>query len=353
MMQNLGKKTIWTFILFLTIVLVSISDRIAVAQTKGGVETFYKGATIKFVVPNAPGGSYDLLARIIIPPLEKRTGAKVIVENMPGASGLVGGGYLYSLAKPDGLTIGLMPTNGMAASECLEVPEVKYKLEGFSYIGRVDLADRVVFASKGSGFKTISDMRKSTKTIRFGTVDPSSGSTVISALFIEAFGLNAKLIPGYKGNKEYMLATIAGRELDANATEIATFDEYVRRGEVTLITVLRDRRLPDFPEAPSVLETQGLSPESKRLLELAITLVSVGKMVMAPPNVSEDKRLFLEKALSASLEEPAVLDFAKKNGYNISPLSGKGCKELIDKVMKTIPKSERPKFRHIITQKYF
>lgn len=352
-MENWRKKKIWSFILSLSIIFVGISSRVAVAQTKGEVETFYKGATIKLIVPNAPGGSYDILARMVIPSFEKHTGAKIIVENMPGASGLVGGGYLYSLAKPDGLTIGLMPTNGMATSECLELPQVKYRLENFSYIGRVDFADRVIFASKASGFKTISDMRKSTKTIRFGTVDPSSGSTVAAALFIEAFGLNAKLIPGYKGNKEYMLATIAGRELDANGTEIASFEEYVRRGEVTIVTVLRDKRLPDYPEVPTVLETPGLSPESKKLVELSIALVSVGKMVMAPPNVSEDKRLFLEKALSVTLEEPGIVERAKINGYNISPLPGKGCEELIEKVMKIIPKSERPKFRHIITQKYF
>lgn len=185
-------KKIWTFILFLTIIFIGISSQKGIAQTKGEVEAFYKGATLRIIVPNAPGGDYDLTARLIAPPLEKYTGARVIVENMPGAGGFAGGAYIYSIAKPDGLTVGLLAPAGMILGEILEMESVKYKTEGFVCVGRAEVMKRAVFASKASRFKIIVDMQKATKTIRLGTVDPTSSSTAGQALLIEAFGLNAE-----------------------------------------------------------------------------------------------------------------------------------------------------------------
>ena len=76
-------------------------------------------------------------------------------------------------------------------------------------------------------------------------------------------------------------------------------------------------------------------------------------MIVAPPGLPEANRLFLENALSASLKEPGLVDWAKKWRYNINPLSGKECKELVVRLMEIVPKAERPKFKHLVTEKYF
>ena len=326
----------------------------ASAQTKGGAADFYKGATVNFTVTYAPGAAYDLWARALAPQMEKHTGARVLVHNIPGAAGLVGGAHLYSLAKPDGLTIGILPMPGMVVAEMLGFEAARFELDKFSFIGRVEVMDRALFASKVSGFKSISDMQKAAKTIRFGTVDPTSLSSVEETLFAEAFGLNAKIIPGYKGSKEYTLAVIAGRELEAAVTSLAGYNqELVKRGDLSLLAVMGKKRNPDFPEVPTFIESPGIKPEGKKLIELLDILIDGGRMIVAPPGVPEERRLFLEKALSDSLKEPAIVDWAKKGDYYISPLSGKECKGLIEKLKEIVPKSERPKIKHIVTQKYF
>ena len=323
------------------------------AQTKGGAADFYKGATLNFIVPYAPGGTYDLWARVLAPQFEKYTGARVLVQNLAGAAGLVGGAHLYSLAKPDGLTFGIFPMPGMVVAEMLEFEAARFGLGKFAYIGRVEVMDRGLFASKASNFKSISDMQKATKTIRFGTVDPTSQSSVDEALFAEALGLKAKIIPGYKGSKEYMLALIAGRELEAATTTLAGYEEHVKKGELTLLAVMGKKRIPAFPEVLTFMETQGVNPEGKKLIELLDILTDGGRMILAPPDVPEERRLFLEKALLASLKDTAILDWAKKGGYYISPLSGRECKQLIDRLMEIVPKAERPRIKHIVTQKFF
>ena len=331
-----------------------IFNPIASAQTKGGAADFYKGATVNFIVTYAPGAAYDLWARALAPQMEKYTGARVLVHNIPGAAGLVGGAHLYSLAKPDGLTIGILPMPGMVVAEMLEFEAARFELDKFSYIGRVEVMDRALFASKASGFKSISDMQKTSKTIRFGTVDPTSLSSVEETLFAEAFGLNAKIIPGYKGSREYTLAVIAGRELEAAVTSLAGYNQdLVKKGDLSLLAVMGKKRNPDFPEVPTFIESPGIKPEGKKLIELLDILIDGGRMIVAPPGVPEERRLFLEKALSDSLKTPAIADWAKKGDYYISPLSGKECKKLIEKLMEIVPRPEKPKIKHIVTKKYF
>jgi tripartite-type tricarboxylate transporter receptor subunit TctC len=352
MKKYFKKMRIWTFITVFAIIFIGGNSHKATAQIKEDVASFYKGATIRLIDPHAPGGSYDQWVRALTPYMKKYTGANVIVENMGGASGLMGGAYLYSIAKPDGLSIMILPMPGMIVSDMLEFKEVKYELEKFNYIGRVEVMTRGFFASKTSGFKSVADMQKATKVIRFGSVDPTSQSSVDSALISEAFGLKSKIIPGYKGSKEYMLALMAGREVDAAITTFTGYDTNIKQGELSLIAMMGKKRNPDFPETPCTLEIP-VNPEGKKLLELLSILVESGRMIVAPPGFPEDKRLFLENALSTSLKDPAFVDWAKKIGYNVNPLSGRECKELVVRLMEIVPKGERPKMKHLVTEKYF
>jgi tripartite-type tricarboxylate transporter receptor subunit TctC len=352
MKKILGHTRGWTLILVLAIVLIGSSSQKATAQAAGEGEAFYKGATLRLIDPHAPGGSYDQWVRALAPHMKKHTGANVVVENMGGASGLMGGAHLYSVAKPDGLTVMILPMPGMIVSDMLEFKEVKYELEKFSYIGRVEVMTRGFFASKASGFTSVADMQKSTKVIRFGSVDPTSQSSLDASLISEGFGLKSKIIPGYKGSKEYMLALMAGREVDAAVTTFTGYDTNVKRGEISLMAMMGKKRHPDFPETPAILEIPA-SPEGKKLLELLSILVESGRMIVGPPGLPEANRLFLENALSASLKEPALMDWAQKLGYNVNPLSAKECKELVLRLMEIIPKAERPKFKHLVTEKYF
>lgn len=130
-------------------------------------------------------------------------------------------------------------------------------------------------------------------------------------------------------------------------------EEFLKSGDISLIAILGPKRVPTYPEVPTVAETPGLKPGGKNFLEIINIIIEGGRMIMAPPGVPEEKRLFLEKALSASLKEQAVIDWAQKSEITISPLSGKECKELMVKLMEIVPKSERPKIKYIATQKYF
>lgn len=351
-MQNWTSR-IWLSAVMVTFICILVASQDVQAQVKGSPEAFYKGKNIKFIVPVGPGGAMDLWVRALAPHLEKHTGARVIVENVPGAGGLVGSAQLYSNTKPDGLTISVQQMTGLMLADIFELEAAKFDLDKFSYIGRVDVIYRTLFASKASGFKSIADMQKATKPIRFGVTDRTSASGVDMSIMAEAFGLKAKIIPGFKGSKEYLQAIIAGRELDACSASIAGFEDYIRSGDLVMVAVQGNKRFPAYPKVAAVSETPVTMLEGKKLMELLIVLNEPGRMVLGPPGLPEDRRHFLDQALIKSLKEPVMIDWARKNELEVSPLPGDKCKALMDRLTEIVPKAERPKYKQLLTQKYF
>ena len=117
------------------------------------VADFYRGKTIKFIVPYSPGGGYDTIARSLAPYLEKYTGTSVIVENVPGAGGNVGAERLFT-SKNDGLTIGIMNNQGMIMTQLFDSGAVNFDISEFSFIGRVTAEPVVMYTSTNSGLNT-------------------------------------------------------------------------------------------------------------------------------------------------------------------------------------------------------
>ena len=347
------QKELWSVVLIIALLGFGISTHEAEAQAKK-VEDFYKGATIRFIIPYGAGGSRDKWARTLAPFLEKNTGAKVVLENMAGGSALRGVDYLYSTAKPDGLTIIIAGMAGVMLANVLELPEAaKSSIEKLNFLGRLDVNERAVFASRASNFKSITDMQKSAKPILFTSTGGTADSAVDSTLVSEAFGLNAKIFAGSKGSAEDLLILAAGKANAKSSSFSADYREEVLKGNLNLILFLGKKRNPEFADVPLALEAPGIKPGGRKYLELSTDLAEVGQMILTSPGVAEEKILFLEKALAASLREPGLLDWAKKDDVQISYLSGKDCKELIVKMQRLVPQAERAELKNVVFKKYY
>lgn len=323
-----------------------------VAQGMEKVEDFYKGRVLKIVVPFAPGGGFDQWARGLAPYLKKYTGANVVVENWEGAGGLVGGGQLYNATKPDGLTVGILSTAGMILSEIMGFEGVKYELKKFGHVGRLAQEWWGLFTSKASGFKTIQDMQKAAKVIRLSGTDPSTQTGVSSALFLEALGLKGRMVVGYKGSAEMMLALIAGKEIDGFMVSLPVSEAYLKAGQVYMAVQMGSKRCPRYPEIPTLLETPGLSADGKKMVELLTLLAESGRIIVAPPGTPQPRLAYLEKALMASLKEPELIKWSAQRGMEIAPLSGAESKTLVTKLLDIVPPEKRSSFKHIVMEKY-
>lgn len=97
---------------------------------------YYEGKVINIVVGYSPGGGYDRLTRVLAKHLPRFIPGKptVLVQNMPGAATVVAANYLYNVAKPDGLTIGIL-NRGIPFAQLLKAQGVKFDLTKYAWIG--------------------------------------------------------------------------------------------------------------------------------------------------------------------------------------------------------------------------
>src|SRR5918994_645445 len=120
-----------------------------VAAQASAQAPYYQNKTIKIIRGGEPGGTGDMQARALIPFLKKHIPGEptIIVENIPGAAGRKAANYIYSTAKPDGLSIGAVGA-GLVAGPILELTGTQYHLDKLIYLGSTESGDPYVFVSR-------------------------------------------------------------------------------------------------------------------------------------------------------------------------------------------------------------
>src|ERR1051325_12101733 len=147
---------------------------------------FYEGKTIRVVVGTSPGGGYNTYTRVIARHFGKHIPGNpvVIVDNMPGAGGLVSANYLYKVAKPDGLTIGHF-VGGQFLQQLLGRPGIEFDALGFGYIGVPAQDNFVVSLANTSGVTTMEQWLAAKAPVKLGAIAPGDG-TYDTAKILEA-----------------------------------------------------------------------------------------------------------------------------------------------------------------------
>ena len=179
-------------------------------------DSFYKGKTVELIIGYPPGGSNDVYARLLSTHLGKHIPGNptVVARNMPGAGSFLAANHMASVAAKDGTSIAICaPT--IALDEKLGTQGVRFKTAQLNWIGRISPLINMVMISKKSPVKTVADAQKTEVTLS-GT---GVGSTVsiYPTVMNNMFGTKYKLIMGYKGSNEAMLAVERG-EVEGHST---------------------------------------------------------------------------------------------------------------------------------------
>src|SRR3990167_4837464 len=132
---------------------------------------FYQGKTIRIVVCLPAGDVYDLWGRLIATHMAKQIpgNPNIIVQNMPGAATMITANHVYTVGKPDGLTLGMVIPS-IYFDQLLGRKEVQFDYGKFAWIGSLSRGDRLMYMRSDTPYKTIEDIRKA-------SVPPKCGST--------------------------------------------------------------------------------------------------------------------------------------------------------------------------------
>lgn len=279
------------------------------AATPARAETaaeFYAGKTIRWVIPYRPGGGFDEYSRLIQTPFEACSGASVELVNLPGTGGLKGSVEVYR-APSDGLHVGLLNLGSLVTLELLETDRKVIELDRFSHVGRVATEETVLILSARSELSGLDEVLAGEREVLVGATG-GGGSGFADALIPAAiFGLNQRLVSGFNSSADIRLALLRG-DIDTNWGSSSSQLKMVRDGVGTAILRTGTGPAEGLTDVPSVYDhADRLGPQERAILDAWVALSEIGRGVMAPPGVPEDRRAFLEAALKCALEDPEFL----------------------------------------------
>jgi tripartite-type tricarboxylate transporter receptor subunit TctC len=294
------------------------------------VEDFYRGKTLTFIIGYPVAGAPDVYARLVARHLGKYIpgGPTIVAKNMMGAGSLLAANHLFNVAPRDGTTLGLTsPT--IPLEETLGSPQSKYHASQFNWIGRLATNPNITFLNANSPVKTISDAFE--KVAILGATGRSSTNAVYPTVLNNVLGTKFKVVTGYQGTADVMLAMERG-EVDGNS---ATFDglmaqhpEWIASKRVNIVVQYLLKRHPDLPDVPTMAE---LAPnfEKATILRAVSSASEIGKFVLTTPAVPAERVTALRTAFSTMVKDPEFLAEARKLRVEIDPLSGTELQKIV------------------------
>lgn len=286
----------------------------------------YPSKPVRIVVPFAPGGNVDLVARAIAPGLSAGLGQQVIVDNRPGASALVGT-QLVAKSAPDGYTLLAMANTFAVVPSIMSNPGYD-PLKDFAGVSQTCLVPQVLVVNTALPVKSVKALIALAKS-RPGELSYASAGTggtghMAAELFSRQAGIRMLHVP-YKGNAQAIVDVISG-QVTMMFDQVSTSASHVRAGKLRGLAVTSLKRSPLFPELPTIDESgmqgfeditfNGLVAPAGTPREILVRLnAEVAKAVAAP----ELRRRFLDLGveLTASASPEAFMayiqaEFVKK-----------------------------------------
>jgi len=230
-----------------------VAAALAACATVSAAQTF-PNRPIRLVVPLAPGGTNDTLARIISDRLAERLGQQVVVDNRPGGNSQIGSA-IVARATPDGHTLLIMGA-GHAINPSLH-RSLPYDTErDFSPIGLVAGGPYVMFIPASVPAKTAKEFVAWVKArpgqLSFASASAGNPTHLAGELFNMAAGTDLQHVP-YKGGSAVIPDLVSGR-VAMNFSSISTMQASLQAGRVRAIAVTTEKRTPFLPEVPTFQE---------------------------------------------------------------------------------------------------
>jgi tripartite-type tricarboxylate transporter receptor subunit TctC len=303
---------------------------------------FYQGKIIRVVVGSSPGGGYDLWARLMARYLGKYVpgNPETVVQNMPGAGGVVAANYIYAVARPDGLTLGAF-NPGLYFEQLVGRPEVKFDWSKFTWIGSPEQNDVMHYIRSDAPFKTVDDLRNAKEPPRCGSTGTGTSGHYLPRLLDETLGIKTTIVSGYQGGSEIDLA-VERNEVVCWSPLVATFfgrEPYKRWFKTGFVRVIvqsgtkRDPRLKDVPTLAELMQQYKTPDSGKRLAKVVLTAATLGRPISAPPRLPAERTKLLREAYAKAMKDTELLADAEKRGWDVNPLSGQELEALAKDVV--------------------
>jgi len=305
-------------------------------------EPFYKGKTIRIIVGFTPGGLNDRWARLYAKYLPKHIAGspEFIVQNMPGAGTRIAANYVYSVAKGDGLTLG-MPNYGIYLDQLVGRKEVQYDVRKFGWVGSPAPESIILYMRADTPYRSVGDIVKAHQPPRCGETGTTSSGYILAKVLELALGAKINMVLGYPGGPEIDLAVEKG-EVHCRGHTLSShfgrepFDSWHKKGfdrHIIQTGRKRDARAADTPTIYELLEEFKTPDIARRVVQVMLAGGELGRPFLVSPGTPQERLKLLREAYSKMLKDPEFLDEAKKQKLDVDPSTGEELEALVKQIM--------------------
>jgi len=250
---------------------------------------------VRIVVTFPPGGSSDIVARVLAGPLSERLGQQVVVDNRPGAGGMIGA-QIVAEAAPDGYTFLLSNTAPISVSPFIYSKVAYDPVKSFSHLSMIGVATTIAVVPAAIPVKTFADLvafvRASKDPVTFGSSGVGSVGHLVGEFFQREFKVRLNHIP-YKGSGP-MIIDLLGGQVQMSFDTLPQIVPHLKTGALRGLAVTSPKRVSAAPDVPSVVELGyprlgaenwiGLSAPAGLPAPIAVTMVKHLADVLALPD---------------------------------------------------------------------
>jgi tripartite-type tricarboxylate transporter receptor subunit TctC len=308
---------------------------------------FYQGKQIRVVVGFTTGGFYDRWARLLSRYMPKHIpgSPEMIVQNMPGAGSVVATNFVYSVAKPDGLTIGF-PSSAIYLDQLIGRAEAKFDIRKFSWIGSPVEEPVIFYIRADSPYKSISDIRNAKEPPKCGATGTVSTDFILARLLEDTMPpLKIDTVLGYPGGSEIDLAVEKGEVIcrGMTASPFHGREPFVSWQKKNFVRVLlftgdkRDERMPNVPTINEIFDKENVPEAGRRVAEVILAAEKFGRPIIAGPGTPPDRANSLRQAFNQAMKDPELLAEAKKGRMDVEPTTGEALEKLANRVLDQPP----------------
>jgi len=300
-------------------------------------DDFYTGKTLKIVVGSAAGGGYDGAARIASRHMAAFLpgNPRIVVQNMPGASGVKATNYLYSIAEKDG-TVTAVFNSAMPYYEALGQLGIQFKSRELSWIGAMTQVANVVVVWHTTGIQTLDEVKS--REIVMGALTDGGTMGGYPMLLNYALKTKFKVVPGYNSGTEVNLAMergeVQGRGSNPWSSWKSTHMDWIQEKKIVPLVQIGLKKDTDLPDVPLLVDL-AQNEEQRELFAFVSAPTGMERPFAAPPGIPKERLAELRSAFDRMVKSEAFLEDARKTNTDIDPLSGPELEKVVGTLMST------------------
>jgi putative tricarboxylic transport membrane protein len=289
-----------------SLVLTACSGGVQTSTGGGGGDTWPSGSVEMYVGASA-GGSSDLISRAVSKGLSDNLKASFPVINREGANGALAAAEIAK-AEPNGSKIAIQNASLFTITPLAVSPDEVTKIDDFDIVQGVSRDDYVLVTNPASGFRTLDDLKKAQRMVRYGTTGVGTGAQLSAALLFKTTSVESQAVPFDGGAPA--LAAVLGSQVDVASIQIGEAIENIQSGKLVPVTVFGPERVEYLPDVPTAKE-QGVDVE-----------VTQYRFMTVPKGTPEEIQNKIADAMKATFATDDYKAFNKQNSLTPMELSG-------------------------------